>query len=73
MPVHVYGNLCNHEKIEKIAKKYNLKVIYDAAHAFGEMKDGVGAVSYTHLVVQIRFVMLLAARRKCYLLSLIHI
>lgn len=35
IPVHVYGNICNVEKIDKIAKKYNLKVIYDAAHAFG--------------------------------------
>jgi len=35
MPVHVYGNPCNNEKIQKIADKYNLKVIYDAAHAFG--------------------------------------
>ena len=33
-PVHVYGNMCDVEKIERIAKKYNLKVIYDAAHAF---------------------------------------
>ena len=38
VPVHVYGNLCNVEKIEEIAKKHNLKVIYDAAHAFGEKK-----------------------------------
>ena len=35
VPVHVYGNVCNIEKIQKIAYKYNLKVIYDAAHAFG--------------------------------------
>ena len=42
VPVHVYGNLCNVEKIEEIAKKYNLKVIYDAAHAFGITKDGKG-------------------------------
>jgi dTDP-4-amino-4,6-dideoxygalactose transaminase len=35
MPVHVYGNVCNIEYINKIAKKYGLKVIYDAAHAFG--------------------------------------
>jgi len=35
IPVHVYGNVCDVEKIEKIAKKYNLKVIYDAAHVFG--------------------------------------
>ena len=35
LAVHVYGHVCNIEKIERIAKKYNLKVIYDAAHAFG--------------------------------------
>lgn len=35
IPVHVYGNPCDVVKIDKIAKKYNLKVIYDAAHAFG--------------------------------------
>src|SRR5690606_2077333 len=32
MPVHVYGNICDVEKIERIAEKHNLKVIYDAAH-----------------------------------------
>lgn len=44
LPVHVYGNVCNVEEIEKIAKKHNLKVIYDAAHAFGvKYKDkGIG-------------------------------
>lgn len=36
IPVHVYGNICNHKKIEEIAYKYDLKLIYDAAHAFGE-------------------------------------
>jgi dTDP-4-amino-4,6-dideoxygalactose transaminase len=36
MPVHVYGNICDVVGIEKLAKKHNLKVIYDAAHAFGE-------------------------------------
>ena len=36
MPVHVYGNICNDEAISQLAYKYNLKVIYDAAHAFGE-------------------------------------
>ncbi len=35
IPVHVYGNICNVEEIERIAKKYGLKVIYDAAHTFG--------------------------------------
>lgn len=42
MPVHVYGNICNVEEIEKIANKYGLKVIYDAAHAFGERYKGQG-------------------------------
>ena len=41
VPVHVYGNVCNDEKIEAVARKYNLKVIYDAAHAFGVEKNGV--------------------------------
>lgn len=45
MPVHVYGNLCDDEKIRKIADKYNLKVIYDAAHAFGVVKNGIGAAA----------------------------
>ncbi len=35
IPVHVYGNFCDVERIEQIAKKHNLKVIYDAAHTFG--------------------------------------
>lgn len=35
LATHVYGNPCDVEKIDEIAKKYNLKVIYDAAHAFG--------------------------------------
>ena len=40
--VHVYGFPCDVYKIEKIAKKYNLKVIYDAAHAFSTEIDGKG-------------------------------
>ena len=45
VPVHVYGNVCNVEEIERIAKKYGLKVIYDAAHTFGvRYKDrGIGS------------------------------
>jgi len=35
VPVHVFGNACEVERIEEIAKKHGLKVIYDAAHAFG--------------------------------------
>ena len=42
MPVHVYGNICNVEEIERIARKYELKVIYDAAHSFGETYKGKG-------------------------------
>jgi dTDP-4-amino-4,6-dideoxygalactose transaminase len=40
MPVHVYGNPCRIERIQKIASTYGLKVIYDAAHAFGVTRDG---------------------------------
>ncbi|MCB2296300.1 DegT/DnrJ/EryC1/StrS family aminotransferase [Clostridium tagluense] len=40
MPVHVYGNVCDVYAIDAIAKKYNLKVIYDAAHAFGIKLNG---------------------------------
>ena len=39
-PVHVYGNMCDVEAIETIAKKHNLKVVYDAAHAFGVKYKG---------------------------------
>lgn len=46
VPVHVYGNLCDVNKIGKIAKKYGLKVIYDAAHAFGEELDGTGVGNF---------------------------
>lgn len=42
LPVHVYGNICNIEEIERIAHKYGLKVLYDAAHAFGETYKGQG-------------------------------
>lgn len=42
VPVHVYGNVCDVEQIEDIARKYGLKVIYDAAHAFGVTKNEVG-------------------------------
>lgn len=46
LPVHVYGHICNVKKIQQIADKYNIKVIYDAAHAFGESVDGVGVGNY---------------------------
>lgn len=46
VPVHVYGNLCDVETIEMIAKKYGLKVIYDAAHAFGVRYKGVSSACF---------------------------
>lgn len=44
VPVHVYGNICDVQKIQNIADKHGLKVIYDGAHAFGEkyMGQGIG-------------------------------
>lgn len=46
LPVHVYGNICDVEKVQEIADKYSLKVIYDAAHAFGETYKGKGVGSF---------------------------
>lgn len=46
IPVHVYGNVCDVNAIEAIAKKHGLKVIYDAAHAFGMRIDDRGIASY---------------------------
>lgn len=46
MPIHVYGNVCDVEKIEEIAKKYNLLVIYDSAHAFGVSYKGQTISNY---------------------------
>ena len=46
MPVHVFGNPCDVDAIGKIAKKHNLKVIYDAAHAFGVRYKGKALIDY---------------------------
>lgn len=46
LPVHVYGNVCNVEEIQIIADKHHLKVIYDAAHAFGVKYKGRGIGAY---------------------------
>lgn len=46
VPVHVYGTPCQVDKIEEIARKHHLKVIYDAAHAFGVELDGRPAGSF---------------------------
>ena len=45
VPVHVYGNLCDMDAIQAIADKHGLKVIYDAAHAFGVSREGVNAAN----------------------------
>lgn len=46
IPVHVYGNICNVQEIERIAKKHNLKVIFDAAHAFGVTVNGESVANF---------------------------
>lgn len=46
VPVHVYGNICNVEEIDRIANKYGLKVIYDAAHAFGCTYKGISTACF---------------------------
>jgi dTDP-4-amino-4,6-dideoxygalactose transaminase len=46
IPVHVYGNICNIKEIERIAKKYNVKVIYDAAHTFGVTIYGISVANF---------------------------
>ena len=46
VPVHVYGNFCDVDAIDRIAKKHNLKVIYDAAHAFGAKYRGVQSANF---------------------------
>lgn len=46
VPVHVYGNLCDAEAIGRIAKRHGMKVIYDAAHAFGVTKNGNSAACF---------------------------
>ena len=46
VPVHVYGNICDVDRIQEIADRHGLKVIYDAAHAFGETYNGRGAGSF---------------------------
>ena len=46
VPVHVYGNMCDVERIQAIADKHGLKVVYDAAHAFGVRYKGVSAACF---------------------------
>jgi dTDP-4-amino-4,6-dideoxygalactose transaminase len=51
MPVHCYGHPCDVQAIQKIADSYNLKVIYDAAHAFGVQDDGGSVLRHGDLSV----------------------
>lgn len=46
LPVHVYGHFCDTEALQKLAQKYRLKVVYDAAHAFGAEKNGASAAGF---------------------------
>lgn len=51
LPVHVYGNPCDHKMIETIAQKNNIKLIYDAAHCFGVRQNGVSVCNYGDLSI----------------------
>ncbi|MFJ5467345.1 DegT/DnrJ/EryC1/StrS family aminotransferase [Pectobacterium sp. CHL-2024] len=51
MPVHCYGIPCDVERIQAIADNYGLKVIYDAAHAFGVEKDGYSILNHGDLSI----------------------
>jgi dTDP-4-amino-4,6-dideoxygalactose transaminase len=51
LPVHVYGNPCPADRIQKIAETYNLKVIYDAAHAFGVKQNGNSILNFGDLSI----------------------
>lgn len=46
VPVHVYGSLCDVDALQRIADEHGLKVVYDAAHAFGVEKGGVSAAAF---------------------------
>ena len=46
VPVHVYGNICDIKEIQRIANRYGLRVIYDAAHAFGVRYKGISAANF---------------------------
>lgn len=51
LPVHVYGHPCNNEALQALAHKYGLKLIYDAAHAFGVQKEGRSILNWGDLSI----------------------
>ncbi len=51
MPVHVYGNPCKMDELQRIADTYGLKIIYDAAHAFGVKINGNSVLNYGDLSI----------------------
>jgi len=51
LPVHVYGNPCNNQRIKAIAKKHNLKLIYDAAHSFAVEENGTTILNFGDLSI----------------------
>jgi dTDP-4-amino-4,6-dideoxygalactose transaminase len=51
MPVHVYGNPCNLKELKRIADTYGLKIIYDAAHAFGVKVNGNSVLNFGDLSI----------------------
>jgi dTDP-4-amino-4,6-dideoxygalactose transaminase len=51
LPVHVYGNPCQHHRIIEIVDKHNLKLLYDAAHAFGVEENGKSILNYGDLSI----------------------
>jgi len=51
MPVHVYGNPCNVKRLKEIADYHNIKIIYDAAHAFGVKYEGNSILNYGDLSI----------------------
>lgn len=51
LPVHIFGNPCNLDGLNELAKKYKIKLIYDAAHCFGVKQNGVSICNYGDLSV----------------------
>jgi dTDP-4-amino-4,6-dideoxygalactose transaminase len=51
LPVHVYGYPCNITRIQKIAESYGLKIVYDAAHAFGVRMNGTSILNFGDLSI----------------------